>query len=48
MYVTINIYRNIQYGVCGLELGIVSVDIIFSCQCCSYSRGGVVTEALLV
>ena len=28
----------------GLELGFVSVDIIVSCQRCSYSSGGVVTN----
>ena len=31
---------------CGLELGILSLDIIVSCQRCSYSSGGVVTVSL--
>ena len=30
----------------GLELGIVSMDIIVSCQRCSYSSGGVITVSL--
>ena len=30
----------------GLELGIVSMDMIVSCQRCSYSSGGVITVSL--
>ena len=44
-YVCDNIYIYGMGG--GLELGFVSVDIIVSCQRCSYSSGGVVTNTCI-